>query len=110
SCGHPSLVRGVTGNLVKLHPRQNAHGNADLAAFVNRPLQANIFPLLGDSDPFEVASARLKRFRNRIDSVENVHASSLQRASPLLVWRRGFALSRRGKAPLPHGTTEPRLV
>ena len=64
---------GVAGNLVEFHARQNAHGNADLAALVNRSLQANIFPLLGDTNPLEVAPARLERFRHRIDSVENVH-------------------------------------
>ncbi len=67
-------MRGVTGNFVKLHSRQNAHRDSDLAALVNRPLQANIFSLLGDRNPFEVAPARFERLRNRIDSVENVHA------------------------------------
>ena len=74
SRGHQSLMRGVAGNFVEFHARQNAHRNADLAALVNHPLQANIFSLLGDADPLEVAPARLERFRNRIDSVENVHA------------------------------------
>ena len=74
SRGHKSLMRGVTGNFVQFHSRQNANGNSDLAALVNRPLQANIVPLLGDGNPLEVAPARLERFRNRIDSVKNIHA------------------------------------
>ena len=67
-------MRGSAGNFVELLARQDAYGNANLAALVNYPPQANIFPLFGDADPFEVTSARLERFGNRIDSVENVHA------------------------------------
>jgi hypothetical protein len=66
-------MRGVAGNLVKFLTRQNAHWNSDLAALVDHPSQANIFPLFGDTDPLEVAPARLERFRNRIDSVKNIH-------------------------------------
>ena len=64
---------GVAGNFVKLLTRQNAHWDANLAALINHPPQANILPLFGDTDPLEVAPARLERFRNRINSVENVH-------------------------------------
>ena len=67
-------MRGVAGNFVEFHARQNAHRNADLAALVNHPLQANIFAFLGDGDPLEVAPARLERLRNRVDSVKNIHA------------------------------------
>ncbi len=66
-------MRGVAGNFVEFHARQDSHRNADLAALVNRPLQPNIVPLLGDGDPLEVASARLERFGNRINSIENIH-------------------------------------
>ncbi len=67
-------MRGIAGNFVEFHARQNSHRNADLAALVNRPLQPNIVSLLGDSDPLEVTPARLERFRNRINSIENIHA------------------------------------
>jgi len=66
-------MRGVAGNFVKLLTRQDAYWNADLAALINHPPQANVFPLLGDTDPFEIAPARLERFCHRINSVENVH-------------------------------------
>ena len=67
-------MRGVAGNFVEFHTRQNAHWNANLAALVNYPPQANIFPFLGNTHPLEVAPARLERLRNRIDSVKNIHA------------------------------------
>ena len=66
-------MRGVPGNVVKFLTRQNTHWNADLAALVDHPPQANVFPLFGDTNPLEVATASLQRFRNRIDSVKNVH-------------------------------------
>jgi hypothetical protein len=70
---HKSLMRGVAGNFVELLTRQNAHRNADFAALVDHSPQANILPLFGDADPFEVTPARLERFCNCINSVENVH-------------------------------------
>jgi hypothetical protein len=67
-------MRGVAGNFVELFTRQNADWNADLAALVNHPSQANVFSFLGDTDPLEVAAARLERLRNCVDSVKNIHA------------------------------------
>jgi hypothetical protein len=64
---------GVAGNFVEFCARQNPHWNTDLAALVNHPAQANIFSLLRDTNPFEVAPTRLERFCNRIDSVKNIH-------------------------------------
>jgi hypothetical protein len=72
--GYQTLMRCVAGNFVELLPRQDPHGNSDLAALVNHASQANIFSLLGDTNPLEVAPAGLERFGNRIDSVKNVHA------------------------------------
>jgi hypothetical protein len=66
-------MRGVAGNFVELLTRQDAYWNADFAALINHPPQANIFSLFGDTNPLEIATARLERFCNRIDSVENVH-------------------------------------
>src|SRR6266704_979393 len=70
-------MRGVARNFVELLTRQNAHGNANLAALVNHPPQTNIFPLFRDADPLEVAPARFERLRNCINSVENIHGDSL---------------------------------
>jgi hypothetical protein len=66
-------MRGVAGNVIEFLTRQNTHWNADLAALLNHPPQANVFSLLGDTHPLEVAPTRLQRFRNRIDSVKNIH-------------------------------------
>lgn len=66
-------MRGVSRKFIEFLTGQNTHRNTDLAALLNHSSQANIFPLLGDTNPLEIAPARFKRFRNCINSVENIH-------------------------------------
>ena len=66
-------MRGVAGDFVEFHARQNAHRDANFAALFNGALQANVVPFLGDRNPLEVSPTRLERLGDCVDSVENVH-------------------------------------
>ncbi len=73
SRGHEALMGGGAGDFVEFLARQNAHRNANLAALVDHAPQPDIFAFFRHADPFKVAAPRFERFRDRIDSVENIH-------------------------------------
>ena len=66
-------MRIVPRHAIEFGARYEAHSNAVPAGFIDDALQAEVVAVLGHSDPFKRAPARLKGLSDGIDAVNKMH-------------------------------------